>query len=507
MKRGGTYYAPVALTFLFSVCLCPRLLLSTPQSASVSAANDKISFEVLTALIINHDPSLEALRGAIADADFRLSTVARGRDPEIRVRYGALDGWSVPGAYTERSTQTGAGGGIRDTTTTVIPARGGETVTETVMENGSVVEESTTQTDFGRDLYAGRNSYSVQLRLFPRNPFLSSAARDRELAAQEHTKRALETALHRAALSVARDYREIQFMRAEEKLMQQRSELLRADLARLAELNTAQGINPADYHRQRTEALIHFTRLDELKARLGVASSKLKARASLGRYDHINYDGELMPAAIDFSALDQVKLKTLASERNPDLGAVQSTEDAVENALETLQAESLPWFSAVSVNYGIDDADNGQTRDEWGVFAGVTLPVGSWLDDAPRAALKGRLGSIRRQELLTRRQLDLAVESLCHSLGAVQAAWLRFSADSREIEQGITQQRDKIVGNDLNARQTHMSLNESLNRIAMQRLGLAQAVDALLFNLCDTVGCDFATLLAVGMPPAADASR
>ncbi len=474
-------------------------------------SDDKVSLNILTALIINHDPALEALRGAIADADFRVATANQGRDPEIRVQYGELDGWSVPGPYTETSseviTKPGATPYTRETVTTVTPDKTSETVQETVSEHGAVSQESSQRRSYGRDAYPGRSSYAVQLRLFPRNPFLSSASRKREAATREHAKLALETALHRAALSVAGEHRRIQFMLAELKLMRRRGELLRANLKRLSELNSAHGITPADYHSQRTEALLHFSGLAELRMKISVASGALKARAALGEYDRIGYAGSLMPTTVDFRDLDLARLKAVALERNPKLGAVQAAGATIESDMQTLRAESIPWLSGVSLNYGADDADNGQTRDEWGVVAGVTLPMGAWLDRKPKTALKSRLGSIERQELLTRRQTVLALGSLCQSLVSGQEHWASFASSSAQIERDIKAQIEKIAGNDLAAHDTRLVLNESLIQIGLQRLRLARELDGLLFDLCGTVGCDFNELLRVGLkppPPPAD---
>ncbi len=489
------------MPYLLIMAMLPGTLFAEePKNNANAGLSNIIRLQALTTLIISFDPSLEALRGAIADADFRVATADRGKAPEVRVQYGTVDGWSIPDSYTEHSSEVNneSGSTGSETITTVTPNRDSETVQETVTENGTVVSQSTERTTYGRDVYAGRSSYSVQLRLFPRNPFIGAAARGRETATRDHATLALKTALGRAALSVARDYRDIQFRLAELELMQRSDVLLQTDLSRLDQLNTALGIKSSDYHRKRTEALLHVSSMNALKMRIADATGALKARASLGAYDHISFAGSLAPPTADLQKLDAARLQTLALERNPQLGAVQAAGATLESDISALRAESIPWFSTVSFNYGGDESDTGQTRDEWGVYAGVSLPVEAWFNGKPRAALESRLGSIRRQESLTRRHLELAVKSRIQSLASGQADWTMFASQAAQMERDIRQQIEKIVGNDLSAQETRSALNASLIQIEMQRLKLAYRLSEMLFELCDTIGCDLPLLIETG---------
>jgi len=469
-----------------------------------------VDLQTLAALVIQNDPALEAFRGAIADADFRVAGAARGRDPEVRLRYGELSGWSVPGSYTETSSEAIKEDGLpfvtsmRETTTRVTPHSTGETVEETVTEWGYPRSESVEQRNYGRDAYPGRSSFSVQLRLFPSNPFMEKAARDQQVAVRDEAKLGLETELQRAALAVAREHREIQFMLAELKLMRRQAKLLTDDLKGLSELKAAFAISPVDYHKRRTEALIYLSRLNELKGAIGDASARLKARATLGESDRIAFAGNLYPPGVNFGLLDQDRLVELAMKRNPDLGSVRVAKSSVDSDIRAHRAESIPWLSSGSVNVGGDDSDNGQTRDEWGVYAGVNLPVGAWLDGKSRQALESRRKSLDRQELATRLQLEFAVRGLCQSIVSAQSDWDAYADGARATKSGITQQMESIVGNDLTTRRMQLGLNESLIEIEEQRIRLAHRLSLLLFDLCDTIGCDLDLVLATGMAGASE---
>ena len=501
-------YGPLFLAgCLWSLAVLPVALLADDIVVTEEDLSERmVDLPTLASLIIQNDPALEALRGAISDADFRVAAAERGRDPEVRVRYGELSGWSVPDSYTETSSEAIKEDGapvvtsMRETTTRVTPGGSGETVEETVTEWGYPVRDSVEQRNYGRDVYPGRSSFSVQLRLFPSNPFMEKAAREQQVAVRDEASLVLETGLQRAALSVAREYREVQFMLARLRLMQRQAKLLTDDLRGLSELKAAFAISPVDYHKRRTEALIYLSRLNELKGVIGDLSARLKARATLGENDRIAYAGNLYPPGVDFGLLDRDRLVELAMKRNPDLGSVRVAKSSVDSDIRAHRAEGIPWVSSVSVNVGGDDSDNGQTRDEWGVYAGVNLPVGAWLDGKSRKALESRRKSIERQELATRLQLELAVRGLCQSIVSAQSDWAAFADGARATKQGITRQMESIAGNDLTARRMRLGLRESLIEIEEQRIRLAYRLNELLFDLCDTIGCDLDLALATGMP-------
>ena len=527
---------------------------STPWSAEETRP-EPVDLPALAELVIAHDPALEALRGAIAAAEFRVAMSGRGRSPEVRARYGESSSWSLPDPYTERSTETltenatedssltrtdqsfgvaelstvrestsQGGSTTRETVRTVTPDREGASIHETVTESESgqfagqggtvdqlgvtttrdengaftrrVVSESAERRDYGRDVYGDGSSYAVQLRLFPKNPFLSRSAREREEAVRTHAELRLESALQRAALSVARDHREIQFMLAELRMMQRRAKGLKAALVDVAEREAAHAIRPDEYHRRRTESLIYLSRLRELRRSIVDASTRLKRRAGLDGARRIAFAGSLYPPRADLGSLDPSHLVELALPRHAPLGALQAARSTLASDLSAHRAESLPWVSFISVDYGEDEGLNGQTRDAWSVYAGVSLPVGAWLDGSPRRALEAKLGSIERQGLLTRRHLELDIDALCRSLEAAQADWLAFERSARGAKADITRQVATITGDDLMARRTRLALSESLIDMGLQRLKLARTVNRLLFELCDTVGCDLTALLA-----------
>ncbi len=539
---------------LVLLSLLVAALPSSPWSAEETRP-EPVDLPTLAELVIAHDPALEALRGAMAAADFRVAMSGRGRSPEVRARYGESSSWSLPDPYTERSTETltdtsteesaltrtdqsfGVGevssvtesvnqGGstTRETVRTVTPDREGVSIHETVTEyesgqfagqsgsvdqlgvsttrdeNGAftrqVVSESVERRDYGRDVYGGGSSYAVQLRLFPKNRFLSRSAREREEAVRTHAELRLESALQRAALSVARDHREIQFMVAELRVMQRRAKGLKAALVDVAEREAAHAIRPDEYHRRRTESLIYLSRLRELRRSIVDAATQLKRRAGLDGARRIAFAGSLYPPRADLDRLDRSHLVELALPRHAPLGALRAARSTLASDLRAHRAESLPWVSFISVDYGEDEGVNGQTRDEWSVYAGVSLPVGAWLDGSPRRALETQLGSIERQGLLTRHNLELKIDALCRSLEAAQADWLTFERSARDAKADIARRFATIAGDDLVARRTRLALNESLIDMELQRLNLARTVSRLLFELCDTVGCDLTALLA-----------
>jgi hypothetical protein len=516
-----------------------------------------IDLHALTELVISHDPALESLRGAIADADFRVAVAGRGRSPEIRVRYGESDSWSLPDPYTETSIETinefSAGDttssqaertgtivdqsmgsesssqaetSTRETVRTITPDRDGVTIRETVTESGSgqftrndiatdsvdtttrdesgsytssVVSDSSESRRYGRDVYGGSSSYSVQLRLFPSHPFLEKAARQQQIIARSQVELTLEAALQRAVLSVAEQHREIQFMLAEFKVMQRRADLLKADLEGLGELKAARAINPGEYYTQRTKSMIYLARLTELKRTILDATGALRIRAGLDADLRITFAGNLHPPREDFKSLNRSRLVELALERSAALVSVRTSQLSIESDIKAQSAERIPWLSFVSLDYGVDDADNGQSRDEWSVYAGVELPVGAWFDGASRKAMDDRLGSVERQELLMHRQVELAVGRLCQSLTSAQSDWTSFADSTRQAKGEIKQQLTLIDGNDLTARRTRLALSESLIDMDMQRIRLAHRLSGLLFKLCDTIGCDLPLVIETGL--------
>jgi hypothetical protein len=429
--------------------ICPKLrqwllpVLAVLMPASVLRAAErgvrKIDLHALTELVISQDPALESLRGAIAKADFTVATAERANAPELRVRYG---------------------------------------------ESG----------------FGATGSYSVQLRLFPRHPFLKNAEREKQIIARSQVELMLEASLQRAVLSVAEQHREIQFMVFEFNMMQRRGDLLKADLEGLGELKAAHAINPGEYHTRRTESLIDLARLTELKGRILDAHRALKARAGgLDTDVRIMYAGSLHPRGLGLQGLDQARLVELALERSAALGSLRGSQLGIESDIKVQNAERIPWLSFVAVDYGIDDEVNEHSRDEWSVYTGVEFPVGAWFDGASRKAMDERLGSVERQKVLMQRQVELAVVRLCQSLATAQADWTTFSGSTRKAKAEIKQQLALIAGNDLTARRTRLALRESLIDMDMQRLRLAHRLSGLLFELCDTIGCDLPLVIETGL--------
>ncbi|MBT3296446.1 MAG: hypothetical protein HN919_20545 [Verrucomicrobia bacterium] len=554
---------PLLLGVLLTLPTCLWSAADGPVDDATIPAGQRVDLHELVELVIRNDPSLEALRRAISDADYRIAMADRGRDPELRMRYGESADWSLPSSYTETSRETihssstgnssltqTEGAQVStitesdaeteattlETVTTVTPGRDGETVHETVTEVNTstfsqqsesvgtvgqqetgtstrrVVRHSDEFRRYGRDVYGGSSSYSVQLRIFPRHPFIRRAARDRLRATRDHAEQMLEAALHRAALSVAREHREIQFMLAEMQMKQRRAKLLREDQAELATLKAAAAIGSGDYHKRQTESLIYLSRMTELRRAIAGASSTLKARAGLDKSAQLRFAGNLTPPRVDFRSLDPSRLKAFARARNTAVHTVRLAKSAIQNDLRAHRAERIPWLSFASLDYGVDDAVNGQTRDEWSVYAGVSLPMGAWFDGASRQALTSRLGSIERQEVQTLHHVELTVGALCDALTSAQADWDAFARDTRETKQSIKHQLATINGNDLTARRTRLTLSEALIDIDMQRMKLAYRLNGLLFRLCDTIGCDLDTVLHAGQegpatsPPDSDCS-
>lgn len=417
-------------------------LAANPLCADDTVA-ERTDLPTLVELVIRNDPALEALRRAIAAADFEIAGSARGRSPEIRVRYG------------QTSDNEGSG--------------------------TSTTEDESSQ-------------YTVQLRLFPRNPWIKRAEVNRELALKDHAEMVLNAALQRAALSVAREHREIQFMLAELQRMRRLETLLRSDLLQLADMKKAKSIAAADYHKRHAEALVYLSRISELKRNILDANARLKTRAGLGEDARIAYAGSLSPPRVDFDALDPSRLVELARPRHQGLLSLRSEQSSIRSEISAERAAAVPWLSFVSADYGVDDAANGQTRDEWSVYAGIELPVGVWLDGASRRALNARLRSARRQELLTEHQLALVIGDMCRALAAAQSEWASFADKTRSARRNVEQQMAKIDDDDLAAHRTRISLSASLLAMDMRRLELAHTISDLFFDLCDTIGYDLSAV-------------
>ena len=208
-----------------------------------------------------------------------------------------------------------------------------------------------------------------------------------------------------------------------------------------------------------------------------------------------------MPPRVKFSSQAQSLLVELMQPHDPSLSLLQSEIADIDSQISTDRASAIPWVSVVSLDYGVDENANDQTREEWGIFAGIGLPVGRWVNKKPLRALLVQKESAQQQVALVQKKLQLRIIDLCQSLEVAQSDWASFERKSRPARQNIEKQMAQLGDNDITSRQTRIALNESLLAMELRELELMYETGRVLFDLCEMVGYnldDIITLSSAG---------
>jgi outer membrane protein TolC len=272
---------------------------------------------------------------------------------------------------------------------------------QTTTTSGRVTRVEETERLYAQSPYEGSDRYSVQLRLQPRNPWEVSRLLKQAKAEVSLAEFQLQAAQAQLAAEVRRKFREVVGAVREAELARLRVDVKKRDLEFFQTLQQSGAPVVRQVAEKRAALARENVRLREAEARAEALRDDLALRAGVEDANRLQVSGGALPL-LDFAGLNTNLVIQAAVETHPELGAALLELKARELGVEAARAARIPWFTVLAVEAGYEEQYGERVSDDYGIFAGVSLPVFSWLDEqlgaedkAGAEALKQRIGRLQ----------------------------------------------------------------------------------------------------------------
>jgi outer membrane protein TolC len=273
----------------------------------------------------------------------------------------------------------------------------------TTTTSGRVTRVEETERLYAQSPYEGSDRYSMQLRLQPRNPWEVSRLLRRAKAEVSLAEFQLQAAQAQLAAEVRREFREVAGAVREAELARLRVDVKKRDLDFFQALQQSGAPVVRQVAEKRAALARENVRLREVEARSEALRADLALRAGVGDASRLQVSGGALPL-LNFAGLNTNLVIQAAVETHPELGAALLELKARELGVEAARAARIPWFTVLAVEAGYEERFGEKVSDDYGVFAGISLPVFSWLDEqlgaedkAGAEALKRRIGRLQER--------------------------------------------------------------------------------------------------------------
>lgn len=397
---------------------------------------------------------------------------------------------------TDESFRTGGVEHRSDELNAIRPLRSGSSrERQTTTTSGRITRVEETERLYARSPYEGSDRYSVQLRLQPRNPWEVSRLLKQAKAEVSLAEFQLQAAQARLAAEVRREVRAAAGAVREAELARLRVDVKKRDLEFFQALQQSGAPVVRQAAEKRAALARENVRLREAEARAEALRDDLALRAGVGDARRLLLSGGA-PPLLDFAGLNTNLVIQAAVETHPELGAALLELKARELGVEAARAARIPWFTVLAVEAGYEERYGDKVSDEYGVFAGVSLPVFSWLDEhlgaedkAGAEALKQRIG--RLQERVAG-QVENHLRRLAGSNGALAEFRRAGASETAELEQA----RKALESGGEDAHRAGIALEEATLDVLTAEIEVEQRQADAILVFEQALGADLDLLFA-----------
>lgn len=410
-----------------------------------------------------------------------------------RVDSGVGGSESERGSFSETRDQ--AGNRFEQTTSDRRESTSGRD-TEEVMR-----EEITEEEFFGDDPYAAVDTWSAEIRFYPRHPWEMKARLASAKAETTLAKQRVEAEARRLANEVRQDYLAAQMLLLEIENKGITVHNLTEILSGQMPLYERRAIFIDEIADSRADLLEAKVERKAMQRELSLRHNQLRSLAGLERSEGVDFTTPMAMRWLALKGLDLNALTEVALVNNARYAELVGESELVRSRLRLANAEQIPWINFVSLSFDYDERWGRKYRDEWGIQAGVRLPIQAWLrkeDSSDRVALEGlmRLQDLARAQL--RRQLDLAVEDV--RIGEQELS--EYQAQGVPLREEMRQEANKLPAEHVRAMAIKLEVEKTLSQLHELELGLVEAYQRSLLGFEGLVGMDIGEVFVAGAPVA-----
>ncbi len=550
-------WAWAILLILISLRLGAQETHSALVATEPKPAAHKLGLQALIDLAIAHDPDILRLKRQVDIERARAKFAAPRRSPELRLGYSHGSDPATPRPFTEIREETVTESGnrsthlnrtedssstiresenVRETTTRstrrdVIPRKRGETVRTTIEErinesfseqrtesvsssgpegrdnknstrrdSGSsstrVISESVSERSLDRDSSDGSDQFSAQIRIFPRNPWETAAREERAKGAIFLSQYRHDAEVRALSNVIRKIYMELQFLRAQGGLSDNKLNFLGQEIAFHRKLFEAGRGGADDLVATQIDAINLQKERQEAEGTLHAGKSSLAVMAHIEDLTRIDLGDAMIQREVDVNKLDLDQVLAAAMVAHNRAGILLLEQGLIRSDMAVVEAEKYPWLTLLSATYAYEERFNYKYQDEFSIVAGVTLPLFDWLSKEDKTepykleiqALEDRQVAI--QEKL-RYKIMLGLGRLKKSRTSAEA----FAREYRTLKEGIVAMKDKLNNaGGLEANKQAMALKRHLVDLDTRALGIDQEYARALLEFESMLGVDLDAL-------------
>ncbi len=221
-------------------------------------------------------------------------------------------------------------------------------------------------------------------------------------------------------------------------------------------------------------------RLREAAARADALRDDLALRAGVEDARRLHGTAEAAPL-LDFSGLDTNLVVQAAVATHPELASALLELKARELGLDAARAARIPWFTVLALEAGYEERYGDRVSEDYGVFAGVSLPVFSWLDEHLGAEDKAAAEALRLRAGRLQERVGGQVAAQLRRLAAANHALAEFRRTGAEDTAEITRVRAELEPGGEDSHRATIALEEaSLDVMSAEIEAEQRQADAIL---------------------------
>ncbi|MFO1491492.1 MAG: TolC family protein [Kiritimatiellia bacterium] len=382
-----------------------------------------------------------------------------------------------------------------------VAVRGSESTREsqTTRTSGRVTRVEETDRFFAQSPYEGSERYSMQLRLQPRNPWEVSRLLRQARAETSVAEFELQTAQAGVAAEVRREYRAVAGATRELEVARERRDLCQRDLDYFTALEKSGAPVLRRVSEKRAALARENVRLRELQGRAESLRSGLALRAGLSDPARILVVAAPVPL-IDFAGVNTNAVIEAAAGIHPELVKSRLELKSRKLGLAAARAARIPWFTVLAVEAGYEEQYGDKVSDDYGVFAGVSLPVFSWMDEGLGAEERAAADGLKRRIQRLQDQFSGQIESQLRRLAAVNASLAEYRREVAAEGERLIRARKEIEVTDADSHTAGMELEQTLLELRKGELEVEQQQADAIYTFEQALGADLDILFAAPSP-------
>ena len=352
---------------------------------------------------------------------------------------------------TERESFSGSesrvesrSGGSTDRRSFSIDGNNDERTSTSGSSNTRIVEESFETRQFSEDQADGGDEFSVQLRLYPRNPWETRALTSRAESTVLIDQAIYDAAARTVSNNVRMAYLELQFHNADVRIEEKKVDQLTQEAAFQKKLVAANRYDADDYARTRIDIVDTKFIIANLQEQFSARIAALAAGAHIE--DPASIDLSDLPASrkIALDEIDPDALIAAAQETQTELIILAQRAKALEQDLKWEKAAHYPWLSLISASYA-QERRFGQTyQEDFSIVAGFDLPIGKWFGKDQSKPIQLAQASIRTESQMINDRLAHTVRQGLVLLKTKRKAVADFASHYKEVRDEISELKQTI---------------------------------------------------------------